>query len=195
MNRSNGIPFLDLVTPHAELKAELCEVFETALETAGFIGGPMVQGLRRTSPSSARRALRGSGQRHRRVAIRSDRLGIGQGDVVVTVPNTFIATTEAISQAGARPEFVDIDEATYNLDPGKLREYIEAQCDFDRETGTLIGRRSGGRVSGHHSCPPVRANGGHGRHSRAGGAVQPAVIEDACQAHGAEYFSKKKNRW
>ena len=47
--------------------------------------------------------------------------GVKQGDVVVTVPHTFIATTEAISQAGALPEFVDIDERTYNMDPEKLR--------------------------------------------------------------------------
>ena len=43
--------------------------------------------------------------------------GVGGGELVVTVPNTFIATTEAISQAGARPVFVDIDERTYNMDP------------------------------------------------------------------------------
>ena len=50
------------------------------------------------------------------------------GDVVVTVPHTFIATTEAISQAGALPEFVDIDERTYNMDPEKLREYLESSA-------------------------------------------------------------------
>ena len=54
--------------------------------------------------------------------------GIATGDIVITVPNTFIATTEAISQAGARPEFVDIDERTYNMDPEKLREYLETEC-------------------------------------------------------------------
>ncbi len=46
--------------------------------------------------------------------------GVKPGDVVVTVPNTFIATTEAITQAGAIPVFVDIDERTYNMDPEKL---------------------------------------------------------------------------
>ena len=48
--------------------------------------------------------------------------------VVVTVPHTFIATTEAISQAGALPEFVDIDERTYNMSPAKLGDYLETQC-------------------------------------------------------------------
>ena len=51
--------------------------------------------------------------------------GVSPGDSVLTVPNTFIATAEAISQAGAQPEFIDIDEHTYNIDPEKLREYLE----------------------------------------------------------------------
>ena len=51
--------------------------------------------------------------------------GVRAGDSVITVPNTFIATTEVISQAGAEPEFVDVDERTYNMDPEKLREYLD----------------------------------------------------------------------
>ena len=72
--------------------------------------------------------------------------GVKPGDVVVTVPHTFIATTEAISQAGALPEFVDIDEQTYNMDPAKLAEYLEKQCTVD-EAGTLVSRRSGRPVT------------------------------------------------
>ena len=70
--------------------------------------------------------------------------GVRTGDVVITVPNTFIATTEAISQAGALPEFVDIDERTYNMDPLELREYLETQCTVDA-TGQLISREVDGR--------------------------------------------------
>src|SRR6266446_6076977 len=73
--------------------------------------------------------------------------GVRPGDVVVTVPNTFIATTEAISQAGAVPEFVDIDERTYNLDPAKLRQYLETQCDADPRAGQRISRRTGRPVT------------------------------------------------
>src|SRR6202042_1255893 len=72
--------------------------------------------------------------------------GVRAGDVVVTVPNTFIATTEAISQAGALPEFVDIDEQTYNMDPAKLRDYLEKQCTVD-DAGKLVSRRSGRPVT------------------------------------------------
>src|ERR1017187_924222 len=67
--------------------------------------------------------------------------GIRPGDVVVTVSHTFIATTEAISQAGALPEFVDIDERTYNMDPEKLRGYLETQCARSTD-GKLISKRS-----------------------------------------------------
>ena len=54
--------------------------------------------------------------------------GVQSGDVVITVPNTFIATTEAISQAGGQPVFVDIDEKTYNLDPAKLRSFSKSSA-------------------------------------------------------------------
>ena len=65
--------------------------------------------------------LCGGRQRHGCLRFALIAAGIRSGDIVVTVPNTFIATTEAISQAGARPDFVDIDERTYNMDPGKFR--------------------------------------------------------------------------
>ncbi len=60
--------------------------------------------------------------------------GVQPGDVVVTVPHTFIATTEAITQAGARIDFVDIDERTYCMDPAKLQAYLETKCAFDPGT-------------------------------------------------------------
>src|SRR6202020_3551333 len=72
--------------------------------------------------------------------------GVKAGDIVVTVPHTFIATTEAISQAAALPEFVDIDEQTYNMDPVKLAEYLQKQCSVDN-AGTVTSRRSGRPVT------------------------------------------------
>ena len=120
--------------------------------------------------------------------------GVQPGDVVVTVPHTFIATTEAISQAGAHPEFVDIDERTYNMSPERLREYLEKQCT-QGPAGKLISRRSGRRVGG---IVPVHL---YGQMADMDAILELAeqynliVIEDACQAHGAEYFSKQNNRW
>jgi dTDP-4-amino-4,6-dideoxygalactose transaminase len=110
------------------------------------------------------------------------------------VPHTFIATTEAISQAGALPEFVDIDDQTYNMDPAKLAEYLEKQCTVD-ETGKLISRRSGRPVT---AVVPVHLYGqmvDMDAIQELAERYRLVVIEDACQAHGAEYFSKKRNRW
>ncbi len=196
MNGANKIPFLDLITPHAELKDELCEVFSAALETAGFIGGPMVQGFEQDFAQFCEAAHCvgvGSGTDALRFALIA--AGVGAGDAVVTVPNTFIATTEAISQAGARPVFVDIDEATYNMDPEKLRAYLETRCDRDTKTGGLVDRKTGSRVV---AVIPVHL---YGQMADMDAILELAekynliVIEDACQAHGAEYFSRKQNRW
>ena len=117
------------------------------------------------------------------------------GDIIVTVPHTFIATTEAISQAGAKIAFVDIHEQTYTMDPEKLREYVEQKCDFDAKTGKLIERTSKHRVVG---IVPVHL---YGQMADMDPILELAakynlfVVEDACQAHGAEYFSKKENAW
>src|ERR1700722_19120672 len=120
---------------------------------------------------------------------------IQPGDIVLTVPNTFIATTEAISQAGARPELVDIDPATFNMDPQKLRKYLEMQCTLDQKTGRYVHKTLGRPVT---AIVPVHL---FGQMADMDPILELAeqykliVVEDACQAHGAEYFSKKQNRW
>src|SRR5271167_4061352 len=132
MNSQTQIAFLDLVIPHVELEEELTKVFQKALRTAGFIGGPMVEEFETAFASfcDAEHSIAvSSGTDALRFALMA--CGVRTGDVVVTVPHTFIATTEAISQAGALPEFVDIDERTYNMDPAKLQQYLENQCTAD----------------------------------------------------------------
>jgi dTDP-4-amino-4,6-dideoxygalactose transaminase len=128
VNHSQNIPFLDLVTPHVELEQELTAVFQQVIRTAGFVGGPMVENFEKgfaTFCHTEHAVAVNSGTDALRFALMA--AGVTNGDVVVTVPHTFIATTEAISQAGALPEFVDIDERTYNIDPERLREYLETQ--------------------------------------------------------------------
>src|SRR5205807_5582973 len=113
-----------------------------ALRTAGFVGGAMVEDFEKAFAAfcTTRHSVAvNSGTDALRFAMMAT--GVKMGDVVVTVPHTFIATTEAISQAGALPEFVDIDERTYNMDPEKLREYLETQCTVSEE-GKLISKRS-----------------------------------------------------
>lgn len=189
------IPFLDLITPHQELQEELLRVVRTAFNTAGFIGGPMVANLERDFARFCQTEHAvgvASGTDALRFALMA--CGVRAGDVVVTVPNTFIATTEAISQAGALPEFVDIDERTFNMDAGRLDHYLEYQCTKAAD-GKFISKRSGRPVA---AIVPVHL---YGQMADMDAILELAdrynlvVVEDACQAHGAEYFSRKNNHW
>src|SRR6266571_3230438 len=142
------IPFLDLVTVHRELRDELRSVFETALDTAGFIGGPVVREFERDFAEFCEAPFcvgMASGTDALRFALIA--AGVRAGDTVVTVPLTFIATTEAISQAGARTDFVDIDERTYTMDPEKLRSYLEIECVRVPQTNRVVSQRTGSPVT------------------------------------------------
>src|ERR1017187_5218797 len=195
MSVPSSIPFLDLITPHIELEKELTGVFRTVLATAGFIGGPMVEEFEKAFADfcdTGHSIAVSSGTDALRFALMG--AGVQPGDVVVTVAHTFIATTEAISQAGALPEFVDIDAATYNMNPDKLPDYLEVQCTKGPQ-GKLISRRSGRPVT---AIVPVHL---YGQTADMDPILELAeqynliVVEDACQAHGAQYFSRKLNRW
>jgi dTDP-4-amino-4,6-dideoxygalactose transaminase len=196
MANPTKVPFLDLVTPHRELEAELLAVVKKAFDGAAFIGGPMVEDFEREFAAfcDAKYCVGvNSGTDALRFTFMA--AGVQPGEIIVTVPHTFIATTEAISQAGAQIAFVDINEQTYTMDPEKLREYLEEQCAFDAQSGKLIERVSGRRVVG---VVPVHL---YGQTANMDPILELAakfrlfVIEDACQAHGAEYFSKKQNAW
>jgi dTDP-4-amino-4,6-dideoxygalactose transaminase len=194
MTDREPIPFLDLVSQHATLESELIDVFRRSLSTAGFIGGPMVEEFEQAFAnfSDVAHAV-GVGSGTEAVLFALLAAGVQPGDVVVTVPHTFIATTEAIVQAGARPEFVDIDARTYNLDVAKLREYLQG-CTAD-PAGRRISPRTGGPIT---AVVPVHL---YGQMADMDPILELAeefglqVIEDACQAHGAEYYSRREGRW
>jgi dTDP-4-amino-4,6-dideoxygalactose transaminase len=178
------------------MEEELVSVFRRALKSAGFVGGPVVEQFEKEFAQFCENECCvgvGNGTDALRFALIA--AGVQPGDTVVTVPNTFIATTEAISQAGARPDFVDIDERTYNMDARRLREYFETQCCCDGATGKLLNRKTRSHVTG---IVPVHL---YGQMADMDPILELAeryklfVIEDACQAHGAAYFSRKENRW
>jgi dTDP-4-amino-4,6-dideoxygalactose transaminase len=190
------VPFLDLVTPHVEMEEQLVSVFRNALQTAGFIGGKPVQEFEDAFAQFCEMEYCvgvSSGTDALRFALIAS--GVSAGDSVVTVANTFIATTEAITQAGAMPEFVDIDERTYNIDPEKLREHLELNCDRNPLSGRPVSRRTGRTIT---AIVPVHL---YGQMADMDPILQLAqsynllVIEDACQAHGAEYFSRREQCW
>ncbi len=191
-----AIPFLDLVAPHRQLENQILEVVRTALGTAGFVGGRMVEDFEEHFAGfcEAKYCVGvGSGTDALRFALIA--AGVQPGDLVITVPNTFIATTEAISQVGAQPDFVDIDRRMYNMDPRQLADYLDGKCSFNNERGETIHIASGRTV---RAVIPVHL---YGQMADMDPILDLAdrynllVIEDACQAHGAEYFSRRQNRW
>ena len=193
---NDRVPFMDLMTQHRGLEAEFTAVFSDALRTGQFIGGPVVEAFERDFAAfcGTKYAIGvGSGTDAVRFALIA--AGVKKGDIVITVSYTFVATTEAVSQAGASPEFVDIDERTYNMDPDKLREFLETNCTFEPNTGTTTHRPTGRPVT---AIIPVHL---YGQTADMDGIRELAgqyglmIIEDACQAHGAEYFSKREDCW
>ena len=194
MTRKNKIPLVDLITPHRELEDKLIAVFRQALTTGSFVGGSMVQQFEEEFAAFCQTLYCvgvGSGTDALRFALIAS--GVQRGDVVITVPNTFIATVEAISQAGATPEFVDVDERTYNMDPENLADYLATRTADSN--GLRVSLRSGRRIS---AIVPVHL---YGQVADMDPIMALAnrygigVIEDACQAHGAEYFSNREERW
>ena len=196
MSNNSPVPFLDLVTPHLDLEEELVAVFREAVRTGRFIGGSMVDEFEKEFAAfcEARYSIGvGSGTDALRFALIA--AGVKPGDIVITVPNTFIATTEAITQAGAQPDFIDVEKTTFNMDPDGLRDYIDTKCEVDSVSGALMHKGKGRPVT---AIVPVHLYGhmvdmdalleiAHHYHLK--------VIEDACQAHGAGYYSKKEGCW
>lgn len=190
------VPFLDLITPHRELQDEVVAVFRKALGTASFIGGAMVEEFEHDFARFCDIPYCigvGSGTDALRFALIA--AGTEVGDIVLTVPNTFIATTEAISQAGARPDFVDIDEQTYNMDPHKLAEYLETKCSYNPARRETLHHPSQRVV---RAIVPVHLYGHPADMDpilHLANKYNIVVVEDACQAHGAEYYSRRDSCW
>ena len=160
-----------------------------AISSAQFIGGAQVEAFEREfADHCGTRYCVGvaSGTDALRFALMA--AGVQPGDAVVTVAHTFIATVEAIDQAGAVAEFVDIDPRTYNMSAEALAEYLDS-CQKDVTTGLPLGRRTGRPI---RAVVPVHL---YGQVADMDALAEVAdrhgvlLIEDACQAHGAEYRS------
>ncbi len=190
------IPFADIVTPHLNMEEDLVAVFRSALRTGKFIGGSEVEEFEVEFAQYCGAkycAAVGSGTDALRFALIA--AGVRPGETAVTVPNTFMATAEAISQAGAAVDFVDIDERTYNMDAEALKVYLESKCAVDNVSGRPVNKATGSVVS---AVIPVHLYGQMADMDPIMELAQKyrlTVVEDACQAHGAEYFSKREGRW
>lgn len=184
---SQPVPFLDLVSVHREIEEELVAASRSAIRSAQFVGGTEVESFEREfADYCGTRYCVGvaSGTDAVRFALMA--AGVGPGDVVVTVSHTFIATVEGISQAGAGTEFVDIDDRTCNMSPISLASYLEG-CRTDPLTGRPLGQRTTKPI---RAIVPVHLYGQVADMAAISEIAERyglLVIEDACQAHGAEY--------
>ncbi|MCX7013922.1 MAG: DegT/DnrJ/EryC1/StrS family aminotransferase [Candidatus Sumerlaeota bacterium] len=168
-----NVPFLDLKAQYETIRDEIAEALNAVLESGAFAGGPFVEKFEREFASfcECEHAVGvNSGTTALWLALQG--LGVGPGDEVITVPNTFIATAEAISLTGARPVFVDVDEGAYTMDPAFLEGAITPA------TRAIIPVHLYGQPA---DMDPILAI------ARRHGLL---VIEDACQAHGARYKGK-----
>lgn len=164
------VPFLDLKAHHDPIRNEVLEAVAKVIDQNAFAGGPFVSGFENDFASfcKVKHAL-GVANGTDALWFALLALGVGHGDEVITVPSTFMATAEAISYCGAKPVFVDIDEATYTMNPQLLEAAITPK------TKAIIPVQLFGQMS---DMDPILAIAKkHGI----------PVVEDSCQAHGAEY--------
>ncbi len=169
-----NVPFVDLKAQYQTIKEEIAEAVQRVMEQTAFAGGPFVAQFEEEYASfcGCDYAV-GVGSGTEALWLSLIAMGVGTGDEVITVPYTFIATAEAISYCGATPVFVDIDEKTYTMDPELIEDAITPR------TKAIIPVHLCGQMADMDAILEIAQK--HGLF----------VIEDACQAHGAEYKGKR----
>ncbi len=168
------VPFLDLNAHHAAFRGEFDRAIGEVIDSGAFAGGPFVEKFEADFAAynhSQYAVGLGSGTEALWLALLA--CGIGPGDEVITVPSTFMATAEAITYCSARPVFVDVDQSTYTMDPVELEKAVTAK------TKAVIPVHLFGQAA--DMDPILEFAREH----------DLFVIEDAAQAHGAEYKGRK----
>jgi dTDP-4-amino-4,6-dideoxygalactose transaminase len=169
-----SVPFLDLRSHHAPLRDEFDSAIREVVDSGAFAGGPFVEKFEAdfAAYNGSQYAVGlGSGTEALWLALLG--CGIGEGDEVITVPATFMATAEAITYCGARPVFVDVDIRTYTMDPARLEGALSPR------TKAIIPVHLFGQPA--DMSPILEFAREH----------DLFVIEDAAQAHGADYNGRK----
>jgi dTDP-4-amino-4,6-dideoxygalactose transaminase len=172
--RMRTVPFLDLNRQYASIKEDIDQAIRDVIAESAYIGGSFVDRFERAFANfcGAKYCI-GVANGTDALCLALKALGVGPGDEVLVPANTFIATSEAVTLAGARVVFVDIDPSTYNIDP----EQIEAKVTS--RTRAVIPVHLYGRPS--DMDPIVEIARKHNL----------LVVEDAAQAHGALYKGRK----
>ncbi len=189
--RKLTVPLLDLKPQYHALKDELDAAMLKVAESQYFILGPATRALeeRVAAYCGARHGIGiSSGTDALLVALMA--LDIGAGDEVVTSPYTFFATGGTIARVGARPVFVDIDPATFNISIKLLEDFLASSCE--RKADGLYNRATGGRV---RALMPVHLYGQSADMDPLMALARKydlRVIEDAAQAIGSEYAGGRR---
>src|SRR6516162_3973612 len=168
------VPFLDLNSHHEPLRDEIACAILDVIDAAAFAGGPFVARFEADFAAycDSPHAI-GVGSGTEALWLTFLALGVGPGDEVITVPSTFMATAEAITYSGARPVFVDVDERTYTMNPARQKDALTTK------TKAIIPVHLFGQPA--DMDPIVEFARKHSLY----------IVEDACQAHGAEYKGRR----
>lgn len=168
------VPFIDMQARHSQRREEFLCAIGDVMDSGAFAGGAFVDRFETDFAAycGTRNAV-GVGSGTEALWLTLISMGIGPGDEVVTVPMTFAATVEAICLTGARPVFADIDDESYTLNPAALEEVLTPR------TKAVVPVHLFGRVAEMDPIVEIARENGL------------RVIEDAAQAHGAEYKGRK----
>jgi len=169
-----NVPFLDLKAQYQSLRQDVHDAIDRVLDSCAFALGPEVAAFEEefTSYCQTKYAIAvNTGTSALHLALLA--AGIGRGDEVITVPFTFVATVAAIHYAGAKPVFVDIDPLSFTMDPKRIEAAITER------TRAIMPVHLYGQTADMDPILDI---------ARRRGLL---VIEDACQAHGAEYKGRR----
>lgn len=168
------IPFVDLKIQYASIKDEIDDSIKQVLAETAFVGGPFLQNFEKEFAAfcGAKNCI-GVGNGTDAIFIALNALGIGPGHEVITAANSFIATSEAVTMAGAKVVFADVDPSTFNLD------VMDLEARITPRTKAIIAVHLYGQPA--DMDPILKIAKKH----------DLKVIEDAAQAHGALYKGRK----
>lgn len=168
------VPFVDLQAQYREIKAEVDASIARVLESAAFVLGREVEAFEAAfAEYTGARFCIGVNSGTAAIQLALTACGVGPGDEVIVPANTFFATAEAVSTAGAKPVFVDSDAISYTIDAGKIEAAIT------NRTRAIIPVHLYGQAADLDAVSEIAAR--HGL----------LVIEDAAQAHGSLYRGRR----
>jgi dTDP-4-amino-4,6-dideoxygalactose transaminase len=183
-----NVPLLDLQAQYATIRNKVRAAVDEVLESQRFVLGAQVSALEEEIAAlcGVRFAV-GVASGTDALLLSLKALGVGPGDAVVTVPFTFFATAGVIVNLGARPIFVDIENAGFAMDPEKLSSFLSQECSFSLTTRSVVHKASDATIK---AIVPVHLYGQCADMDEILAIAKRyslPVVEDACQALSATY--------